>query len=812
MRKRAISVLLILALLFALSPQITLVTSAATISEAANSSPDDAAEYNGHYYMLYNDTSSFDEAQQKCVERGGHLATLTSADENSFVYSYIVSRGVKSAYFGYSDAEKEGTWKWVTGETAAYTNWHSGEPNGENSREDYAMFYYKFSDGTWNDGDFGGSTVNGGTYYICEWDTTLSASFPAGYDFWEDSYSFPNYGTSISKRYFTTLYGEEKGTLLWKKKRNVSNNGVCFGLAYTTAAIFNGLPEISTISTLDGFLSAASCSNIRDIIHYQMSILELLADGVFCPFSSALNIGNNTIRIDDYIKYAFIYQWSQEVSKSSHRCTGQELLEVVKEATDNNNLQVSIGMIPKGDGNGHQVLAVGYFGNDILIDDSNHRDKYQTLTVNADGSWIYHGAKDYSSATHYIRYNTDFYMPYQLLSTGNTTSVNQSIVKDTINYHEETFIEGMDLLDNEYSLVYIDADDYELQGGNYTPVLSDLAGEDYSDFGSLFWMDSSNVIVSVDDADNCSIAIAENGAIASVDGNNISTVEFSMLSEKNSTILVSTSPSCELTIAIENCWSNDENKDESVMLQIDGIANESLVSAIQMESGIELTGFASGTAFLTVNGEETSEPIEFEDDNVFIFYDNSDTDTDIRLITNPFVDIPKSAWYFEPTIWAYFHEPQITSGTNENHFSPKKTCTREQIVTFLWKAYDAPEPKSLDNPFSDVKLTKYYFKAVLWAVENGITSGVGNGKFGVGQGCTRAQAMTFLWIAAGKPAHSQMENPFSDVKPGKYYYDAILWAVENGVTSGVGDGKFGVGQTCTRAQIVTFLYKVFHLS
>ncbi len=175
-------------------------------------------------------------------------------------------------------------------------------------------------------------------------------------------------------------------------------------------------------------------------------------------------------------------------------------------------------------------------------------------------------------------------------------------------------------------------------------------------------------------------------------------------------------------------------------------------------------------------------------------------------LENPFSDVKKSKYFYTPVLWAYFHNPRITGGTGDGKFSPNATCTREQIVTFLWKAYGAPEPQSYDNPFKDVKKSKYYYKAVLWAAEKGITSGVGNGKFGVGQGCTREQAMTFLWVAAGKPGHSQQESAFTDVKKGKYYYNAILWAVENGITSGVGNGKFGVGQTCTRAQIVTFLY------
>lgn len=174
---------------------------------------------------------------------------------------------------------------------------------------------------------------------------------------------------------------------------------------------------------------------------------------------------------------------------------------------------------------------------------------------------------------------------------------------------------------------------------------------------------------------------------------------------------------------------------------------------------------------------------------------------------NPFEDVKTDKYYYKPVLWAYYHDPQITGGTDATHFSPKKTCTREQIVTFLWKAAGAPEPETTESPFSDVKPEKYYFKPIMWAVENGITGGVGDSKFGVKQGCTRAQCVTFLWKAAGAPEPKTTTNPFSDVKPGKYYFKAIIWAVENGITGGVGDGKFGVSQTCTRGQIVTFLYK-----
>lgn len=133
--------------------------------------PPDSISFNGHYYYLYTGgiASTYDEAVEYCESKGGYLATLTSKEENDFVYSYITQQGCESAYFGLSDAERAGSWEWINGEPFSYSNWHSGEPNSENSNEDYALLYYKFTDGTWSDGDFGGSTVDGGNAFICEW-------------------------------------------------------------------------------------------------------------------------------------------------------------------------------------------------------------------------------------------------------------------------------------------------------------------------------------------------------------------------------------------------------------------------------------------------------------------------------------------------------------------------------------------------------------------------------------------------------------------------------------------------------------------
>lgn len=127
-------------------------------------------EYNGHHYMFFENAATWEEAQDFCESMGGHLATITSEGENDFLFELMKTSGYDSAYFGFTDSYEEGEWAWITGERVRYTNWHSGEPNSENSNEDYAMFYFKFDDGTWNDGDFGGGTVQGGNVFICEWD------------------------------------------------------------------------------------------------------------------------------------------------------------------------------------------------------------------------------------------------------------------------------------------------------------------------------------------------------------------------------------------------------------------------------------------------------------------------------------------------------------------------------------------------------------------------------------------------------------------------------------------------------------------
>mgnify|MGYP004533619605 FL=1 len=172
-------------------------------------------------------------------------------------------------------------------------------------------------------------------------------------------------------------------------------------------------------------------------------------------------------------------------------------------------------------------------------------------------------------------------------------------------------------------------------------------------------------------------------------------------------------------------------------------------------------------------------------------------------VLNFFYDVPNDSFYYEAVKWAA--GKNIASGVGNNLFAPDQPCTRAQIVTFLWRAAGSPEPGN-SGSFSDVPASAYYAKAVAWAVENGITTGTGDGMFSPDAVCTRAQAVTFLWRYEKAPVASR-SNPFTDVAADSYYADAVLWAVKEDITKGTTDTTFSPGADCTRAQIVTFLWR-----
>ena len=177
---------------------------------------------------------------------------------------------------------------------------------------------------------------------------------------------------------------------------------------------------------------------------------------------------------------------------------------------------------------------------------------------------------------------------------------------------------------------------------------------------------------------------------------------------------------------------------------------------------------------------------------------------------NPFVDVAEDAVYYDAVLWAYYHEPeQITSGFDAKHFGPQNACTRAQVVTFLWRAAGCPEPTGDTSMFCDTSsIAAPYQKAVVWAVEKGITTGFADGTFRPNDSVTRAQFVTFLWRYEGKPATSGSIAGFTDASSiAEPYQQAVAWAVEKGITTGYGDDTFRPNATCTRWAVVLFMYR-----
>ena len=176
-------------------------------------------------------------------------------------------------------------------------------------------------------------------------------------------------------------------------------------------------------------------------------------------------------------------------------------------------------------------------------------------------------------------------------------------------------------------------------------------------------------------------------------------------------------------------------------------------------------------------------------------------------VSHPFKDVRFDAYYYDAMVWAYEHDPRITDGVRPDAFAPDGGCTRGQTVTFLCRAAGCPETDGKDNAFTDLTECAFYEQAVAWAVESGITNGTDETHFSPDLTCTRGQVVTFLWRAAGSPEPEGTASAFTDLKPGAYYEKAVAWAVENGITKGTDETHFSPDVTCTRGQVVTFLYR-----
>lgn len=222
----------------------------------------------------------------------------------------------------------------------------------------------------------------------------------------------------------------------------------------------------------------------------------------------------------------------------------------------------------------------------------------------------------------------------------------------------------------------------------------------------------------------------------------------------------------------------------------DGYVLETLTVTDKNGDELKLTDKGNGKYTFTMPGSKVEVKATFMEDN---------------SVFNFFYDMPNDAFFYEAVKWAV--KSGVTNGLSDTMFGPYESCTRAQIVTFLWRAAGSPEPKATTSAMTDLNPNAYYYKAVLWAIENGITDGMTETTFAPDATCTRGQSVTFLYRALGKKVESSAS--FTDVKSDAFYADAINWAVANNVTNGTSNTTFSPNADCTRAEIVTFLYRAY---
>ncbi|MDY4396574.1 MAG: S-layer homology domain-containing protein [Oscillospiraceae bacterium] len=280
------------------------------------------------------------------------------------------------------------------------------------------------------------------------------------------------------------------------------------------------------------------------------------------------------------------------------------------------------------------------------------------------------------------------------------------------------------------------------------------------------------------------------------------------------------SSGADLSLSVNVGSANNSNLTDAQKNAITGARELSVIEVSLSSKGEKISNFNGGSVTIDVpfqwsmkgllrayyiddNGNKSAIDVTYKNGVATLVLNHFSTYVVEAVDALSFTDVSAKAYYFDAVAWAV--KNKITSGQSDTLFAPDASCTRAQMVTFLWRANGSPEPTVTELPFIDVAADAYYAKAVLWAVENGITTGTSDTTFDPDGVVTRAEAVAFLWRAAGKPIAEG--SLFADVESTKYYAEAVRWAVTSGITNGMSDSVFAPSSTCTRAQIVTFLYR-----
>lgn len=832
--------------------------------------PGDAMLYMGNYYNIYPLSGyTWDAARAYCEALGGHLATITDADEQEFI-NYLNYQQMRLWIGGYREAASD--WRWVTGEKWDYTNWAVGEPNNSGNVIPNENCVAIWPD-EWNDLNNTNTAEQSG--FICEWETNYYPPVP------EDTYNLEllTADNSLSLYKNSTIFFE----VSLKKNDGYELNWGC--------------PSVTlSQSNLCDFQIRQNGHRYRILVtgrqpgQTMMTITEPNSGASMQVPLTILPDGNSryTYRIND------VPQFYPQNKHEKHLLTNFYNLKGIYirnfKCVDKHNGFYHISF----DAYNHSYChgAVDVYSANGQWQNAYRIDRFADITSLAD-------------AVEYIGFLFDALTSFQLLAYTNesvgtytpisfdvpkngyfTISSNPSVSKGTYIFNAvDLFVVGAKFL----------VEGFKLSGDSGKTLASEIANEVTADkmLSKTLENEMSKLLVDFSEVVTNPNEIADwaEGLVESFDRAISPYFDWRARLEQEANMIEGSLVTLggpygwmlntlfgytdlhNTVMQFAQLHKNLDNLPVSIYACESGrpttICGVEVVGELPNDSVLQITPASPNLEdilkHLDIPNVRSASPLTFQYRqcayNVQVFYDQDPyelTDTvQINFPTNeltgipcavmyqsetgdwaplefsvsenlvtvktrqlgefsliyreacvPFTDVPSDSFYYEPVRWAV--EKSITNGIADFTFGPTQVCNRAQVVTFLWRAAGMPEPTITDNPFTDVAKGSFYEKAVLWAVEKGITNGADATHFNPNGVCNRAQVVTFLYRTFGNPAVDSTVNPFTDVPADAFYAAPVLWAVENGITNGLSATEFGPNADCNRAQIVTFLYRAYN--
>jgi len=783
---------------------------------------------NNHIYALYDYTMAYDFAEKICGEMGGHLATITSAEENSTIVELLDYGDADSYWLGaknnYGSTYNDNNlpFAWCTGEPFSYTNWAAGEPShsGTNATSEHFMEIRKSYGYKWNDVKNvhtatskgfileidianlspAASTTYGKNYYI-RFDQTMP---------WTEAQAFCE---SIGG-HLVTISSKEEDEAITDLLKNDSGTPIWYYIGANNSSGSWKWVDNSIVPTSN---SVANWSDIYGTVLNRPTgwggfLMKYRAYGTWIGINNFYYPGNNSSLM------GFVCEIDQAVVTATFDPTGGTILN-----TENQYVYgQEYGELPIPTKKGYTFI--GWF---TKKDGGTPVTNTTVLSNRFDHTLYAHWYNNCDSRGHHYFYDViqspSITYPGALYRTCLQCELATTIDLPKLNLSDYDYEEI-----KQATCTTTGKGRYTWRDRYYGLYQFDI------EIAALEHQKSEEIII-------LPATCAKDGIgkkICTLCQTDLETdILIPATGEHVAGELIVDVPATCMTAGIGHkaCTACGETAEENIAIEKDadnhtgttfvknataatcgdkGYSGDTVCecgATITKGKEIPVTGKHSWD-----NGKVTKEPTTTKEGvKTFACTVCSATKTE-KIAKLPaedkeepkptvsFKDVKKSDFFYTPVQWAVANG--VTTGTSKTTFGPEESCIRAQAVTFLWRAAGQPTVKNAKNPFADVKKSDYYYKAVLWAAESGVTSGTSATKFSPNDVCTRGQIVTFLWRAqSGKKVSAS--NPFKDVKKSDFYYNAVLWAVKNGVTTGTSKTTFGPSENCTRGQIVTFLYR-----